>query len=142
MQFDHIGVIASSLEAGRAALKAVLEISSWTEELADPVNHVYVQFGADASGVCYELIVPFGEESPVAKALSSGKNILSHVAYLVPDLAKAGDRLRAAGAVATSDPKPALAYGGKQIQFFMTPMRMMIELIEAPGHRHRYEKSY
>jgi methylmalonyl-CoA/ethylmalonyl-CoA epimerase len=142
MQFDHIGVIASSLEAGRAALGAVLEIPSWTEEFADPVNHVYVQFGVDTSGVCYELIVPFGEESPATKALSSGKNILSHVAYLVADLTKAGDRLRAAGAVATSDPKQALAYGGKQIQFFVTPMRMMIELIEAPGHRHRYEKIY
>jgi methylmalonyl-CoA/ethylmalonyl-CoA epimerase len=142
MQFDHIGVIASSLEAGRAALNAVLQIPSWTEEFADPVNEVYVQFGADSSGTCYELIVPFGESSPVTKALSSGKNILSHVAYLVSDLAKERDRLRAAGAVATSDPKPAVAYGGNQIQFFVTPMRIMIELIEAPAHRHRYEKIY
>jgi methylmalonyl-CoA/ethylmalonyl-CoA epimerase len=142
MQFDHIGVIASSLEAGRAALNAALEIPSWTEEFADPVNEVYVQFGADSSGICYELIVPFGESSPVTKALSTGKNILSHVAYLVSDLAKERDRLHAAGAVATSLPKPAVAYGGNQIQFFVTPMRIMIELIEAPAHRHRYEKIY
>jgi methylmalonyl-CoA/ethylmalonyl-CoA epimerase len=142
MQFDHIGVIASSLEAGRAALNAVSQIPRWTEEFADPVNQVYVQFGADSSGICYELIVPFGESSPARQALNTGRNILSHVAYLVPDLAKERDRLRAAGAVATSDPKPAVAYGGNQIQFFVTPMRIMIELIEAPGHRHRYEKIY
>jgi methylmalonyl-CoA/ethylmalonyl-CoA epimerase len=142
MQFDHIGVIAFSLEDGRAALSAVLDIPRWTEEYADPVNQIYAQFGADSSGVCYELIVPFGESSPVTKALRSGKNILSHVAYLVSDLTKAGDQLRAAGAVPTSDPKPAVAYGGKQIQFFVTPMRIMIELIEAPAHRHLYEKTY
>lgn len=142
MQFDHIGVIASSLEAGRATLNAVLEIQSWTEEFADAVNEVYVQFGADSSGICHELIAPFGESSPVAKALSTGKNLLSHVAYLVSDLAKERDRLCAAGAVATSDPKPAVAYGGNQIQFFVTPMRIMIELIEAPAHRHRYVKNY
>jgi methylmalonyl-CoA/ethylmalonyl-CoA epimerase len=142
MQFDHIGVIASSLEAGRAALNAVSQIPRWTEAFADPVNKVYVQFGADSSGICYELIVPFGENSPATQALSTGKNILSHVAYLVSDLAKERDRLRAAGAVATSDPKPALACGWNQIQFFVTPMRIMIELIEAPGHRHRYEKIY
>lgn len=142
MEFDHIGVIASSLETGRAALNAALKIPSWTEEFADPVNQIYAQFGVDSSGICYELIVPFGENSPVTKALSSGKNILSHVAYLVPDLTKAADQLRNAGAVATSDPKPAVAYGGNRIQFFITPMKIMIELIEAPAHRHRYEKNY
>ena len=142
MQFDHIGVIASSLEEGRAGLKALFNITRWTEEVADPVNEVHVQFGADASAVCYELIVPSGENSPATKALITGRNILSHVAYLVPDLAKAREQLRAAGAVATSDPKPAAAYDGNLIQFFITPMRMMIELIEAPDHRHHYDKTY
>lgn len=139
MQFDHIGVIAPSLEAGRAALKTVLEITRWTEEFSDPVNRVYAQFGTDASGICYELIAPLGDDSPIAKALNTGKNILNHVAYLVPNLATASESMRAAGAVATSEPKPALAYGGKYIQFYVTPMRFIIELIEAPAHRHRYE---
>ena len=142
MQFDHIGVIASSLEEGRAVLNAFVQIPRWTEEFADPVNQVYAQFGTDPSGVCYELIVPYGDSSPITKFLSTGKNILNHVAYLVQDLAKEGDRLRAAGAVPTSDPKPAIAYGGKHIQFFVTPMRFIIELIEAPAHRHRYDKIY
>ena len=74
----------------------------------------------------------------VTKALSSGRNILNHVAYLVPDLAEERERLRAAGSVATSEPNPGIAYGGSRIQFFVTPMRFMIELIEAPAHRHQY----
>ena len=37
----------------------------WTDEFADPVNHVYVQFGRDTSHICYELIAPLDDEAPV-----------------------------------------------------------------------------
>jgi methylmalonyl-CoA/ethylmalonyl-CoA epimerase len=120
----------------------VLEIPRWTKEFIDPVNRVYAQFGVDASGICYELIAPLGDDSPIAKALNTGKNVLNHVAYLVPDLALARERLRAAGAVPTSEPNAAIAYNGSRIQFFITPMRFIIELIEAPTHEHQYEKTY
>lgn len=139
MQFDHIGVVTRSLADGRAALEALLPIHEWTGEVTDPVNGVSVQFGRDSSGVCYELIAPLGVNSPVAKTLSTGKNILGHVAYLVTDLDAERERLRAAGAVPTADAKPALAYGGRHIQFFVTPMRFIIELIEAPDHKHSYQ---
>jgi methylmalonyl-CoA/ethylmalonyl-CoA epimerase len=138
MKFDHIGLVAPSLEQGREALQAILEIREWTADFADPVNKVHVQFGRDSSGICYELIAPLGDDAPIAKALSSGRNILNHVAYLVPDLAAARDRLRTAGAVPTAEPNPAIAYGGSRIQFFVTQLRFIIELIEAPGHQHQY----
>ncbi len=138
MQFDHIGVVTATLAEGREALQKIFDIREWTAEFSDAVNKVHVQFGRDSSGICYELIAPFGDDAPVAKALSSGRNILNHVAYLVPDLAGGRQRLRAAGSVPTSEPNPGIAYGGSKIQFFVTPMRFMIELIEAPGHEHRY----
>ena len=138
MTFDHIGIVTATLSQGRAALEALLSIEKWTEEFADSVNGVYVQFGTDPSGVCYEVISPLGESSPVAKVLSSGQNVLNHVAYLVPDLAAAHERLRTAGAFATSTAKPAIAYEGRHIQFFVTRLRFIIELIEAPGHKHQY----
>ena len=141
MQFDHIGLVVRNLADGRAALEALLLVHEWTTEVIDPGNCVCVQFGRDPSGVCYELIAPLGADSPITKALSSGKNILNHVAYLVPDLAVGRERLRAAGAAPTAEPKPALAYGGRSIQFFVTPMRFIIELIEAPGHEHRYQNA-
>jgi methylmalonyl-CoA/ethylmalonyl-CoA epimerase len=142
MQFDHIGVIAPTLEAGRAQLGAILEIPHWTEEFADPVNGVYAQFGLDTSGINYELIAPFGENSPIIKWVQTKRNILNHIAYLVQDLDKASAKISATGAVPTSAPKPAIAYGGNRIQFFVTPMRFIIELIEAPAHKHQYKKTY
>lgn len=136
MKFDHIGIVAQNLAVGRASLSATLGIGRWTEEFADSGIGVYVQFGLDQSGICYELVAPLGEHSPVAKTLDSGRNILNHIAYLVPDLAEAAKKLKAARAVPTGPQKPAVAYGGRQVQFFLMPLRFIVELIEAPGHMH------
>ena len=114
-------------------------VSRWTQPFTDPVNDVYVQFGRDAQGVCYELVAPLSKESPVRRALRTGHNITNHLAYLVVDLAAARDRLIAADFSPIADQKPAIAYGGRSIQFFMSPIFSLVELIEAPGHLHEYE---
>lgn len=134
MTFDHIGIVTEDLKSGRSALASIFDIVGWSDEFRDPVNCVFVQFCRDSSGICYELIAPLGDHSPVSTALRTRRNILNHVAYLVPDLSAARDRLRDAGAIPTADPNPAVAYGGKQIQFFLTPMQFIVELIEASDH--------
>ncbi len=138
MKFDHLGVVTESLSDGRRHLGPMVGIKGWTREFSDPVNMVNVQFGIDASGICYELISPLGNESPILEALRSGNRILNHVAYLVPDLAAAAARLRAANCVPTGTAKPAVAYGGAKIQFFISRMRVLIEIIEAIEHAHIY----
>jgi methylmalonyl-CoA/ethylmalonyl-CoA epimerase len=137
MQFDHIGVVVKTLRRGRDLLAPPLQITAWTREWEDPVNKVFVQFGYDQSGICYELIAPLGDASPVAQALKTKSRILNHVAYLVEDLAVEGERLRNASCFPIAEPSPAIAYGGRQIQFFMSPLSIIIELIEAPGHQHQ-----
>lgn len=136
--FDHIGVVVKSLEKGRRSLQQTLGIVAWTAELQDPINGVQVTFGRDPCGVVYELLAPLDAQSPVQAALQSRKNLLNHVAYLVPNLGEAAARMRAAGCMPTADPKPAIAYGNQMIQFFMTPLNIIVELIEAPGHQHNF----
>lgn len=138
MQFDHLGLVVKSVAKGRNALTKMLLIRQWTAEFEDPVNGVRLQFGRDPAGVCYELLEPLDEKSPVYPALTAGKAILNHVAYRVGDLAAQAEHLRQAGCAPTSEPKPAIAYGGRNIQFFVTPLRFIIELIEAPDHQHLY----
>jgi methylmalonyl-CoA/ethylmalonyl-CoA epimerase len=140
MKFDHIGVAAVSIEAGRRVLHGTLEIVEWTQEFADPVNGVFVQFGRDASGVCYEIVAPLGEDSPIQAALRSRSRILNHVAYLVDDLDAQAGRLTATGCVPAARPSPAIAYGGARIQFFVNRLGFIVELIEAPAHCHAYVK--
>lgn len=138
MRFDHIGIVAPTLEQGRMTLECCLPIAAWTTEFSDPVNGVFVQFCRDSSGTCYELVAPLGDRSPVAGALKARHNILNHVAYLVDDLAAAEARLRRGGAVPAGKPQPAVAYSGRPIQFFITPLRFIVEMIEAPNHQHAF----
>lgn len=141
MKFDHIGLVVSSLSLGRQTLSLLLGIQAWTDEFVDPVLGVSVQFGRDSSNLCYELIAPLGDASSVSNALGTGRNILNHVAYLVPDLPVAAAQLRNTGAMPTGDPLPAVAYGGSLVQFFVTPLRFIIEIIETSDHEHKYRTS-
>ncbi len=140
MKFDHIGIVAPTLAAGRDHLSFLLPIKSWSEAFADPTIDVYVQFGLHSSGICYEIVAPLSEASPVTRALKARDSILNHIAYLVPDLAMEAARLRRARCLPVSPVSPALAYGGKKVQFFMCRLYFIIELIEAPDHKHVYSQ--
>ena len=137
--FDHLGVVVADLAAAREHLSATLGIVQWSEVFNDPQIGVSVQFGSGGASPRFELITPLGEKSPIARALSQGKNVLNHVAYITHDLAAAAETLRQQGCFPTGEAQPAVAYGGKSIQFFLSPLRFIIELIEAPGHRHLFE---
>ncbi len=142
MKFDHIGITTTGLESGRALLGDALGVTRWTEAFDDPVNDIWVQFGLDASGTCYELLAPRSERSPINHVLSKKINVLNHVAYLVDDLAARAQYLVAMGFAAVAPAKPAIAYGNKPIQFFVSRSRLLIEMIEAPGHEHRYTHTH
>jgi methylmalonyl-CoA/ethylmalonyl-CoA epimerase len=141
LRFDHIGVVVRTLAEGRTHLSTLLPIREWTVEFVDPVNGVSVQFGRDRSGICYEAVAPLGDESPLTLALRTGARILNHVAYRVANLTEAGTHLRENGCVPAGPPKPAIAYRGCSIQFFVTPLRFIIELVEAPDHEHLFTEA-
>jgi len=145
LELDHLGLIVPDLAAGRVFLATALNVTRWTPITNDPILGVSVQFGSTAQfgatphhTLTYELIAPLGDTTPIANALRTGKHILNHLAYLTPDLEASAAHLRAAGCYPAGDPLPALAYEGRRIQFFMSPLRFVIELIEKPGHRHNF----
>jgi len=119
MKFDHIGVTTVSLVAGRALLEQAIEVRIWTEPFKDAVNDVWVQFGRDGSGICYELVAPLSDRSPIVRVLTKKVNVLNHVAYLVEDLGRQSTILRASGFVEVAPARPAIAYGNRPIQFFL-----------------------
>jgi methylmalonyl-CoA/ethylmalonyl-CoA epimerase len=133
MRFDHIGVFVPSLEEGRRHLEGLLGVTRWTEPVDDPGLRVFVQFGLDDSGVRYELVAPNGEKNPVSGALARGANLLNHVAYRVEDLESAMARLRAGGAMPLGPPRPARAFDGASVVFYLTPLRFVVELIGPKG---------
>lgn len=137
--FDHIGVVVADLAKGRAHFVAMLGVSFWTEPLTDPTNGVHLTFGRDPTGVVYELLAPINATSPVYSAMRARTNILNHTAYRVPDLEAAAAHLRDARCAPTGHPSPAIAFGGARIQFFVTPIASIIEIIEAPLFEHAFQ---
>lgn len=135
MIFDHAGVVVPDFASGRGALFWVEE---WTDEFVDEGHDVAVQFGRDASGLCYELIVPLSHHSPAFRAMREHVNILNHMAFKVACMAEAKEQMVARKFYPLGDARPAVAYGGGAIQFFLAPNKMLVELIEAPGHTHEY----
>ena len=135
MRFDHIGIVTPTLAQGRAFFSSVLQVTQWTEEYTDPGIGVLVQFGRarDGAGPCYELIAPHGACSPIARAAKSHTNILNHVAYVVDDLAESAALLHGSGCMPVSQAQPAVAYGGRKVQFFLSPLVFIIELVEGPA---------
>jgi methylmalonyl-CoA/ethylmalonyl-CoA epimerase len=138
-KFDHLGVVVKSITKGQRSIRETLNVVEWTTPVLDSINGVEVVFGRDAGGMVYELVAPIDESSPVYGALAARKNLLNHVAYLVADLGAAAAQMRALGCAPTSDPKPALAYENHCIQFFVTPLSIVVELIEAPQHQHNFQ---
>jgi methylmalonyl-CoA/ethylmalonyl-CoA epimerase len=128
--FDHIGIFVVDLEIGRRELSALLPIAQVSDPITDVQLRVRVQFCTDISGIRYELVAPFGEGDPVSGVLASGKALLNHVAYRVPDLQAEAQRMRHQGAMPLGPAQPALAFGGRFVMFFMTPLRFIIELVE------------
>lgn len=135
MIFDHVGLFVAELEDGRQKLTAMLPIAETSPVIDDPGLKVRIQFCTDTSGIRYELVAPLGEGNPVSGALSSGKAILNHVAYRVADIRAEAERLRATGCIPLGPPRPAIAFGGRPVMFFLTPLRFIMELIEdTPPH--------
>lgn len=130
MQFDHIGLVVPDLASGEAYCRDVLGLSHFSVAVEDPLQRVWVQFVHDDQGLCYELVAPAGEESPVTQVLKSRRNVINHLAYRVASLPESAARLREQRHLPLGPSQPAIAFGGSHVQFFLSPLGHIVELIE------------
>jgi methylmalonyl-CoA/ethylmalonyl-CoA epimerase len=137
MIFDHVGIVVPDIAVGSRQILATLPVTEATEQFDDEELGVSVRFFRDASGLVFELIAPFGEQSPVRNTLNQSHR-LNQLAYRCPDLDAAAKVLRDARAVPLGPPKPALAFDNAAVQFFWSPMGYVVELIETIAFAHRF----
>lgn len=96
----------------------------------DPLQRVWVQFVHDEHGLCYELVAPAGEDSPVTQVIKTRRNVINHLAYRVHSLQEGATRLREQRHLPLGPSQPAVAFGGAHVQFFLSPLGHIVELIE------------
>lgn len=140
MRMHHIGVVVAQIEGeGRIAMQQ-LGLHPLTEVIADSVQRVKVQFwGRETHATTVELIEPYGDGSPVARALEKGGG-LNHICYEVDDLEVARAEIIARGAVCVVAPVPAAAFGGRLIAFFFLRTLGLVEYVQAPLNSRRLDQ--
>jgi methylmalonyl-CoA/ethylmalonyl-CoA epimerase len=141
LTFDHVGIVVGDLEAGCAHLRGLLGPLAWTARFDDSGLGVAVRFARDGAGMVYELIAPLGQDSPVRRTVQSRRNMINQLAYRTKSLDSAVAHLRTELAVPVGAAKPAVAFGGARVQFLMTPLDFLIELIEIDRIVHQFRSA-
>ena len=130
MKFDHIGIFVKELDFGYDKLSKLFEIARKSIVYDDALLHVSVQFCYDQHGICYELVAPYGPNSPVDNVIQNSTTTLNHIAYKTNEFDDTISKLRKTGCVPLGIPQPALAFNGSRVIFFLTPLKLIFELIE------------
>lgn len=139
LAFDHVGIVVRDCDEATQSLATLVGATYATARFDDPVLTVSVRFLLDRSGVVFELIAPFGSPSVVDTVLKKGTSIINQVAYRTDDLAAAGEELVKQGCMPIGEAKPARAFGGALVQFYLSRLGFIIEVIEAATHQHDFK---
>ena len=130
MKFDHIGIFVKQLDYGFKKFEELFKIAKASKIYNDQLLQVSVQFLYDCQNICYELVAPYGPKNPVDAVLKAGNNNLNHLAYKSPNFDIEVLRLRQRGCIPLGEAKPALAFSGARVIFFLIPLKLILELIE------------
>lgn len=71
----------------------------------------------DDNSLCYELVAPADEESPVPLVLKIRRNVINHLVYRVTSLQESASAIS----------QPSISFGCVHDQFFLSPLGHIIE---------------
>jgi len=132
VKFHHIGIFVDSIESGIDEMSKIYDIKHIGETIEDVLIGVNIVFLKDSSGINYELVAPFGDDSPVTGVLKRGHGFLNHLAYTTNHFDSQLRNLRNLGMIPLGPAKRAVAFNGRRVIFFMTKLHYIIEIIEEP----------
>jgi methylmalonyl-CoA/ethylmalonyl-CoA epimerase len=126
---DHVGLALEGFAAADAYAALGWRAVGGDHDLPD--QGVRVRMLQGGPGPALELLVPLGDEGPVARFLARRGPGLHHVAFAVPDLDAEMARLTALGAPFV-DARPRPGYGGHRVAFLHPRWSggVLVELVE------------
>ncbi len=130
-RFHHTGFVVASIAAVMESFCKAVGGSNWSETWHDPLQRVRVAFiyPSHPGDPSVELVEPAGPDSPVGKFLERGGG-LHHLCYEVDNLDGAVRGASARGLVMILRPRPAVAFGGRRIAWFLSRDKLLIEYLE------------
>ena len=131
MKVHHIGVATPDIREAVPYFERILNFIPESSITYDVVQKVRVMFLRNPeSGERIELIEPAADDSPVSNILKKC-NSLAHICYEVADIDEAVRELVSSGAIVLQEPVMALAFANRRIAFLYTPVKLVVELLQA-----------
>lgn len=132
MRLDHVGIAVHDLEDALRLYTTVFggRLAHREDLAADAVRVAFIEAG----GIFLELLAPLDEAGPLARFLQSRGEGLHHLAFEVPDIARALREAQAAGQRPV-DAHPRRGTRGRLIAFLHPSgaRGVLIELVQAPS---------
>lgn len=115
-RLNHVAIAVSDLEAAANTYRNTLGA-----KVSDPVDlpdHGVTTVFVELPNTKIELLLPLGENSPIAKFVANNPSGgMHHVCYEVDDIIAARDKLVAEGARILGDGEPKIGAHGKPVLF-------------------------
>lgn len=131
MRFAHFGIAVSDMQKAIVLHESLFGQRVLSGPVDDPVSKVTVCFLASSEGdeFVVELVAPLTADSPIRKILTTGGGAY-HTCYEVDDLDTSLREARSLGCILLGQPLSAVAFGGRRIAWFYTPLRQLVEILE------------
>ncbi len=115
-RLNHVAIAVSDLEAASNTYRNILGAN--VSEPVDLPDHGVTTVFVELPNTKIELLLPLGENSPIAKFVANNPSGgMHHVCYEVEDIIAARDKLVAEGARILGDGEPKIGAHGKPVLF-------------------------
>ncbi len=130
LRLHHIGNAVADMEAAVELYSKRLGYHAATAAIHDPGQTAFVQFLQSGDDAVYlELVAPDGPTSKLINAIKRGGG-LNHLCYTCGPMEEAIKALEATGMKLIAEPKPGIAFAGRQICWLLGSEPVPIELVE------------
>lgn len=126
---DHIAVVVRDFDEGLAFYRDVMKLELEAIEDMPKPGMKGAMFRAGETHI--EILAPTREDTPISSFLEKRGGGVHHIAYRVPDIIAARDRLVQAGLVPLA-PEPTVGFGKSLILFFQpkSTMGTLTEIVQ------------
>ncbi len=124
MQLHHVGIACENITKSLPCVKKVYDVASVSGIIFDKEQNTSLCLIKTKNGIALELISGITVNRLIKKGIS-----YYHICFTVKDIFAEIERLKDAGAILVSSPKPAILFKNKLVAFLYTHLGL-IELLE------------